>query len=227
MKARDPRIVRVPRSRSMIRATLGLLAASLILSGCEAAGFIAQAVAPKPAPLLVKAEYRGLEHQKVAIVVDANQSLLFEQPLAQVEVSEAVSRKLAAHVPGIEITDARQVADFQNRNIYWNTVPYSQLAARLGVTRLVLIELTDYRLHEPGNVNIWRGVISGHVSVAEADGARPDDLIYDTAVTVSYPPGQPLGVLQADQRTMRFGTLDLFSHVVGGKFYDHEEEVKE
>jgi hypothetical protein len=194
------------------------------MSGCEAVAFVAQGMTPKPAPLLVKAEYRGLENQTVAVLVDAHQALLFEQPLAQVEVSQAVSTKLAGGVPGITVIDARQVVDFQNRNIYWNTVPYSQLARRLGVTRLVLIELTEYRLHEPGNANIWRGVMSGNVAVAEVDAPRPDDLVYDSPVTVAYPPDRPLGVLKSDQRTMRFATLDLFSHAVAGKFHDHKEE---
>lgn len=203
------------------------LCALIVLSGCEIFGYVAQGVAPKQGAVLVKAEYHGLENQKVAVLVDANQQLLFEQPLAQLEVGDAMSRKLAGNVPGITVVDARQVVDFQNRNIYWTTVPYSQIAQRLGVTRLVLIELTDYRLHEPGNVNIWRGVISGNIAVAEADGGRPDDLTYDTTVSVAYPPDQPLGVLKSDQRTMRLATLDLFSRAAAGKFHDHQEAPSE
>lgn len=199
------------------------LAAAAVLPGCEFFGFVAQGVTGEKQKLRVKAEYHGLENQKVAVLVDANQELLFEQPLAQREVCEWVSQRLAAGVPGIQVIDAKQVVDFQNRNLYWTTASYSELARRLDVTRLVLIELTDYRLHEPGNVNIWRGVISGNIAVAEADGPKPDDLVYDTAVTVAYPPDKPAGVLDADQRTIRFGVLDLFSRAAAGKFYDHEE----
>ena len=183
-------------------------------------------MAPKPSPLQVKAEYHGLQNQKVAVLVDANQALLFEHPLAQLEVCQVVSQRLAGNVAGITIVDARQVVDFQNRNIYWTTVPYSQIAQRLGVNRLVIIELTDYRLHEPGNVNVWRGVISAHVAVVEADGPRPDDLIYDAAVTVAYPPDRPLGILNSDQRTIRLATLDLFARAAAGKFYDHKKDGK-
>jgi hypothetical protein len=211
--------------RDAIRASLGLCAATT-LTGCEAAGIIAHVVTPETKTLHVKAEYRGLENQKVAVLVDANPSLLFEQPLAQREVCEWVSEKLAANVPGIQVIAAKQVVDFQNRNLYWNTATYSELARRLGVNRLLLIELTDYRLHEPGNVNIWRGVIAGSVAVAEADGPRPDDLVYDAPVMVAYPPDKPMGVLNADQRTIRFGTLDLFALAAAGKFYDHDEKVK-
>ena len=204
----------------------GLFVSTLLafLSGCEVFGYVAQGVTPKPSPMLVKAEYHGLQNQKVAVLVDANQQLLFEQPLAQLEVGEVISRRLAGNVPGITVIDARQVVDFQNRNIYWTTIPYSQIAQRLGVTRLVLVELTDYRLHEPGNVNVWRGVISGNIAVAEVDGPRPDDLVYDAPVSVAYPPDKPLGVLKSDQRTMRLATLDLFSRAAAGKFYDFREE---
>ncbi len=200
-----------------------LLAVCFVMGGCEAFGFVGQAVQPTPPPLNVKAEYRGLENQKVAVLVDADQALLFEQPLVQREVCEAVSLKLTANVPGIQVIEARQVVDFQQRNLYWSTAAYADLAKRLGVTRLVLIELTEYRFRQPGQTDIWRGVISGSVAVAEADGSKPNDLVYDTPLTVAYPPDKPLGVLHADQRTIRQGTLDLFAHGVAGKFSDHKQ----
>lgn len=194
--------------------------------GCEAGGFFAETFTPDPPPLNVRAEYVGLENQKVAVLVDANQSLLFDQPLAPLEVSRAVSEKLADGVPGIKLVEPVQVVDFQNRNIYWNTMPYSEVAGRLGVTRLVLIELSDYRLHEPGNVNIWRGVMSGHVSVYETDSAEPNNATYAREVTAAYPPDEPLGVLDSNQRDMRFGTMDLFSRSVAGLFFEHKEPRK-
>ena len=139
-------------------------------------------------------------------------------------VAVVVSREIAGKVPGVTVLPARQVVDFQQRNIYWNTVGYKQLAERLGVSRVVLIDLSEYRLHEPGNSNVWRGLLSGHAGVAEADSDRPNDLVYATDVTANYPPDKPLGLLNADQRTIRMATLDLFSRAVAGKFYDHTIE---
>lgn len=200
-----------------------LLLALTLCGGCEFAGLVANTVSPESKPLKVRSEYAGLQNQRVAVLVDANPSLFFEQPLAQREVCEALCLKLAAHVPGIQVVDPKQTVEFQQRNLYWNTVPFAELAQRLGVTRLVIVELTDYQLHEPGNVNIWRGLLAASVSVAETDSPTPNNLVYDSLVSVAYPPNKPLGVLNSDQRTIRLGTLDLFSHQVAGRFYEHEE----
>ncbi len=198
-----------------------LLVCFSFLSGCPLFGWLAQgAVGTKPPPVKVHAEYHGLENQTVAVLVDADQALLFQNPLAQYEVSAAISLRLAAGVPGIKVIDAKQVADFQNANIYWNTTKYSELAKKLGATRLMIVDLIDYRLHDAGDVNIWKGVASAKIDVAETDGAKPNDLAYTTNVSVAYPPDKPQGLLNSDAATMRFGLLDLLSRGVAGKFHE-------
>jgi hypothetical protein len=202
---------------------MALAAGLLMLGGCVGAGYIAQAIVT-PAPIEVTAEYAGLANQRVAVLVDADLSIQFEHPLLQLEVATAVSQQIASNVPGATLLDARQVVDFQNRNIYWNTLPYADVARRLGATRLVLIDLVDYRLHERGDVNIHKGLINASVGVAEADGAKPNDLAYSGMVAAAYPPDKPDGIIKADSRTIQMGVLDLFARGVAGKFYDHKIE---
>jgi len=195
-----------------------------MIGGCEVAGWLAHGVAGGPPKINVKAEYTALDNQAVAVLVDADMKTLYRQPQARYEICAVMSERIAANVPGVTVLDAKQVVDFQNRNIYWNTSAYSELAKRLGVTRLVIVDLIDYRLHEPGNVNIWRGLISANLGVAETDGSKPNDLAYQSVVQATYPPDNKVGVVNADARTIRLGTLDLFSRAAAGKFYDHREE---
>lgn len=201
-----------------------LLLCAAAMGGCPAVGWMAHAVSEVAPAKTVEAEYTGLANHKVAVLVDADLGILFQHPLAQLEVTERVSQLLAANVEGITVIEPRQVVDFQQRNIYWNTASYQDIAQRLGVERLVMIELLDYRLHEPGNVNIWRGLISANVRVAETDSAKPNDAVYATTVTAAYPPKGQIGAVNADQRTIRLGVLDLFGRGVGGKFYDQKVE---
>lgn len=193
------------------------------LAGCEAAGWLAQGFESTAPPVLVKAEYLGLENQRVAVLVDAKLETMYQHPLAQLEVAQLLSERIAANVPGVSVLDAKQVVDFQQRNIYWNTSTYSELAKRLNVNRLVLVDLSEYRLHEPGNVHLWRGTIASSVGVAATDSDKPDDLAYQTVVNVSYPPDKPMGAIKADERTIRLGMLDLFARAVVGKFHDYEQ----
>jgi hypothetical protein len=204
---------------------LGLLATSAVgLGGCELAGWAANGVAMAQPPVTVKAEYHGLDNKIVAVLVDADQAVLFEHPLAQYEVSAAVSARLAENIPGVKVIDAKQVVDFQQRNIYWNTSKLADVAAKLGANRLVVIDLIDYRWHEPGNINIWRGMVSASVNVVESDGPKPNDPAYSTTLTAAYPPKKPEGIINGDVKTIRFGTLDLFSRGVANKFHDHSED---
>jgi hypothetical protein len=199
------------------------LVALATLSGCGLVGWVAHGVAGGPPELDIKAEYKGLENKRVAVLVGADTATMYRQPLAQFEVAAILSERIAANVPGVKVVDARQVIDFQNRNIYWSTMSYSELAKRLDVDRIVTVEILEYRLHEPANINIWRGVITASLGVAETDGPKPNDLVYANNVTAAYPPDRPEGVINAEQQTMRLGTLDLFARAAAGKFYDHKE----
>ncbi|MBI1370801.1 MAG: hypothetical protein GC162_19380 [Planctomycetes bacterium] len=210
-------------TRRFCMMLLGLVLAGA-LGGCEAVAWVAQGVTPTPPPIDVKAEYAALDNQRVAVLVDAKLETLFEHPMAQLEIAQALTTQLAASVPGVQVVDAKQVVEFQQRNIYWNTSTYSDLAKRLNVNRLVLIDISDYRLHEPGNMHLWRGTITGTVSVAATDSDHPNDLAYSTVVTAAYPPDKPMGAVNADERTIRLGMLDLFTRGVVGKFHDHKEE---
>jgi len=198
-----------------------------MLMSCEVAGVAAYAVAGGPPKINVPAEYKGLDGQSVAVLVDADLSILFGHPLAQLEVCQRVTDEIAAHVPGVKVLDAKQVVDFQQRNIYWNTKLPAELARRLGVTRIVLVDLIEYRLHEPGNVHLWKGQVSANVGVIEANSATPNDKAYSTLVSAQYPPDRSADILDSDERTIRLALLDLFARGVVGKFYDHQVEREE
>lgn len=207
-------------------ALRGVVAVLLVMAagGCEVAGWVAQGITGEPPAVDVPAEYDGLAGRTVAVLVNASADVQAEHPMARYEICKAVSDRLAGNIENITVREPRSVVEFQRNNIYWNTATYEELAERLEVDRLVLIELVDYRLHEPGNSSIWKGTVSANVGVAETDGPRPNDMAYSTSVTASYPPNKPLGVVDADQQTIRLGMIDQFGRVAAGKFYDHQEE---
>ncbi|MFW5681426.1 MAG: hypothetical protein ACOC1G_00325 [Phycisphaeraceae bacterium] len=170
----------------------------------------------------VQAQYRGLEGKTAAVLVSADEYLLFTQPQVPQMLIQAVSRELAAHVDNIRVVNPRRVAAFEQRNPYWSTTPYTRLIEELEVDRLVIVDLAEYRLHEPGNKHVWRGVINASVSVAEAEQSDPDQLAFSTQVRALFPEGRELGLVNADREQIELGTLKLFSLKVGRVFYDHE-----
>jgi hypothetical protein len=204
-----------------------LLAACAALTGCNMLGWVSNVVGGEQTQKThVTAEYRGLEGKRVAVIVAADEYRLFEYPNCQLGVSRAVSRQLAADIKGIELTDPAKIAAFQSDNAAWITMPNRELLRALDVDRLVYIELKDYTTHEPGNRHVWRGVISGRVSVAEADAAEPNNFAYANEVYAAFPPDEPVGVLGTDDATIQAGMLGQFATRVSGLFHDYNAVVK-
>ena len=171
---------------------------------------------------VVEPQYTGLRGESLAVLVAADEYLLFTQPRAPQILSRAISNEIAAHVAGVRVANPQQVAAFQARNPYWTTTPYTDLIQRLEVDRLIIVDLAEYRLHEPGNKHVWRGVIAAGVSVAEAERPDPDQLAFSTTVRASFPEGREIGLVNADTETVELATLKLFARRVGRLFYEHK-----
>ncbi len=165
-----------------------------------------------------KPEYSGLAHHSVAIVVLADDSTLYEYPDIPLNVSQAVASALTVAVPGVKVTDPRALTKFERDNPYWETLPPSDLIRRLKVQRLMLIDLTHFSTHEPGNANVWMGVMVANVSIGEAESANPDNFVYRTNVSAQYPGDRSLGVLDSDEQTVRLALLQTFTHNLLARF---------
>jgi len=189
--------------------------------GCAAAGFVAEAVARGPKQVNIKAAYTGLESRRVAVLVTVTEATLFEYPEAPVKVGRAVSARIAANVPGSHLVTPVQIAAFQKANPHWDSVPGSALIERLGVDRLVMIDLSEYSTHEPGNAHVFRGVVVGNVDVLEGDGLDPNNAVFSHYVAIRFPEGMAVSVVAEDAPTIELGMLDQFSRAVSGRFHDH------
>lgn len=217
-----PRSTAVARFRgtAAMRVSIALFALGLVLtqSGC----WLAATAFGGEKTYKVQAQYRGLQGKTVAVLVAADEYVLFTQPRAPQLLIQAVSRELAAHVEDIRVVNPQRVAAFQQQNPYWSTTPYTRLIEELDVDRLVVVDLAEYRLHEPGNKHVWRGVITASVSVAEAERSDPDQLAFSTQVRALFPEDRQLGLVNADREQVELATLKLFALKVGRVFYNHE-----
>lgn len=205
------------------RATLCLCLVSLLplITGCNVVAVVAS-IASGPRTVDVKAQYTNLSDHAVAVMVLADDHTFYRFPQAPAAVSRAVSRNLAEHLPELQLVHPEDVIRFQNQTPYWNTLPYSTLIQAMKVQRLVLIELVDYRTHEPGNAAIWQGVISATVAVVEAESGDPDDLAFRTSVSARYPDGTRIGITDSDDATIQTGMLQRFADSAARLFYDHQ-----
>lgn len=191
------------------------------LPGCTEIGFLAEAAGGGPKKVKVKPEYRGLEGKSVAVVVAADEYMLFDHPDAPEVIARAVTQRLKVGVPGIRMLDPKQVLEFQSKNPYWNTTPYGELMQRLGAERLVHVDLAEFGVHDPGNSYLWQGRATAGVGVAASDAKDPDTLVYLTRISTLYPEDESLGVVNADDDGIRAGLVFALASQIAGRFHDH------
>jgi hypothetical protein len=221
----------VPHRRSWPAALSLVLLTAAALAGCNGLAVLSRGITGDTKKVKVDAEYRGLDQHTIAVVVAADEVTLGRYPDAPFAVGRAIASRISDDVPGARVVDPLQIARFQRENPYWNTLLPNTLIQKLGVERMVLVDLLEYQTTEPGDRHVWQGRIHASVSVLESDAVRtrgdPDQPAYATQVLGLYPEETTIGVLEADQRTIELGALSNFARNVVRLFTDHTIEVKQ
>jgi hypothetical protein len=172
----------------------------------------------------VEGQYDGLANRSVAIVVSMSDYAQFNHPTAKQAIAEEMARRIQANVPGVTLTSPAEIAAWQQDNPYWATRPPSMLIDQLKVERLVLVEIGEYRTHEPGDKHILRGVISASINIVEAEADDPDNFGASFTKNTMYPePGESkIGRVGDDEAVIESRTQIRFCETAAGLFYDHQ-----
>ena len=194
-----------------------LVGASLLLSGCSGRSINEEVID-------VDAQYTDLANRSVAVVVSMSDFAEFNHPNAKAAITEEMVRRIKANVPGVTVTSPSEVLAWQKNNAYWATRPPSMLVEQLKVERLVLVEIGEYRTHEPGDKFVLRGVISASVNIVEAEAADPDNFGASFTKNVMYPEPREsvVGRVGDDEAVIEVRTQIRFCETAAGLFYDHQ-----
>jgi hypothetical protein len=198
------------------------VAVVMACAGCNAMRWLSTPMWPEHEKIDVEAQYRGLEGKTVAVMVAANDHILFRYPTASIDVCRSISQRLVDNMDSVAVVDPQQVTAYQDNNPYWDRIPYGQLIAGMDVQRIVFVELDEYQTHDPGNAHVWQGLLAAHIGVIADDTVDPDDFVFYTSVSAQYPESDTVGIVNADAESIRLGMHTVFSRDAAGLFYDHE-----
>jgi hypothetical protein len=171
----------------------------------------------------VKAQYYGLQNKTTAVLVTMDDHMLLEFRDADLRLDQAISQKIKSNVPGSVVLAPLQMIKFQRAHPRLAAIPYGQLLKELKADRLLLVDVFEYRTHDPGNPHQWQGVCSAGISVAAADAPDPDDLVFSTQVHVEYPKDAEIGMINSDSASIEAALQTGFSMQVSWLFHDHKE----
>ncbi len=210
-------------------AIIVLLLVPVLGGGCNIFGFFGaiEAERRRTGTIQVEGVYDGLEGQTVAVVVDASREIYMTSPqvvgaiLTEVIARLEANAKVKSVVPATEI----QRVLYDEPSLLDRT--YDEVAKRLGVDRLIVIQLDEFRLAELGNQYVWSGQAAGNLLVVEADSYIEDDVRLEQYVNVTYPdkPNTTVDELPADAVALEL--LRRFANRSSWFFYTHRERYPE
>jgi hypothetical protein len=196
------------------------------LAGCQVFG-LAGALSSqfeRSKQIEVLAEYDGLRNRSVAVVVQSDPSMLYEHPTVGANVTANLSSRIATNVEGAQVLDPRVVLQWQYQTPHWAALPYGQIASDLGVERVVLVDIYEYRLHPPGNTWLWDGVCAATIGVIESGSLDADEFAATYSVSVKFPDLEGVSRESANARQIETGLLTKFLQKSAWLFFDHIED---
>ena len=213
------------RSPHVARCTAWMLVTATVATaaGCGAFGVaskVGEAIEVEK-KVEVLAKYRGLENKTVAVLVNAERGVLYEYPTVVPNVAGNVAAGIRRHVAGAQVLDWRESLSWSYRTPSWMTLPLGTVAEELGVDRVVLVDIYEFRLHPPGNRWIWDGLAAATVGIVERDSLDPDTFVEEYSVTVKFPDVPDLSRESAQEASVQTGLVAKFTQTVNKLFYDH------
>jgi len=228
--AEVPAMTWIARRRGANTARRVLLGAiclglGLAMSGCVIAaviGGMAQSYR-ESSTRKVEAEYRGLEGKTYAVIVAADRVIQANHPGVVPVLTQRINERLYDHAGAAGWIPTSDTLAWLLNHPQWKSRAFGELAEALGVERIVFIELTEYRLHDPGNRYEWSGIAAGTVSVIEADGPLPDEFMFERAVRVRFPDSTGFGPMDMSGQQVASVLIARFVDRASWLFYDHQE----
>jgi len=212
----------------ILKATVQLSAIALTLShmsGCivgAAIGGIAESY-HRTGSSEIEAEYEGIAGHSFTVVVSADRLIEGNNPGIAARITQRVNDRLIQNaMPSFAIPSTDLLSVLYNTP-QWPALPRGEVAEIFGVERLVVVEIVEYRLHEPGNKYIWDGSASCVVSVYESDSPFPDDPVFEKAIRVSFPDTSGLMRTEIPEAAVNTELANRITNRVAWLFYTHEE----
>jgi hypothetical protein len=201
-----------------------------LINGCTAIG----AIAGKTATIRVKPSYTGFKGETVGVMAWATRPVRIDHPLLQLDIARGVEQKLKGaskakdpnelkdtQFPPSKSPDA-MYAYMQNHPDLADSV--LDFAPRLGVSRLIYIEVDDFSLHPEDVPELFRGQLTARVEVIEIINGKAK-LAFRDKVDATFPEkSPPEGELGKTDAAMYRGVLEIFSENVLKKFVTYEED---
>lgn len=221
------------RMRSVLIPCLqALLLAGLtipLVSGCAALGLAAQAL-PRPT---VPPKYTNLRGQSVAVMVWVERGARTDWPELRLDLANGIQQQLqkAANdklhdLEGSQFPlTAAAVVQMQDDHPEWAADGIEEVAARLGVSRVIYIEVENFQTRSDASVELFRGSITGRLTVVEVTNGKGRATMTEDNLKDVFPrKGPEEGSPNKNDYDIYRETIKAFTTHIANLFIPHEAE---
>lgn len=174
----------------------------------------------------IEAEYDGLTEKSFAVIVTGDRVLQGSYPTLFTRLTSRFTERLVTsqkEVGASGFVPPLSIIEFQLLNPNWVAWNHEKVAQELGVDRLIVVEVYDYRLNEIGNSYLWDGTAAARVGVFEIEDADSPDFAFKKEIQVRFPSEQGLGPADVPENQVQAGLEKRFVDRVTWLFYEHQE----
>lgn len=219
-------------------ARLVVLGLAICLAGCGTTPEVGEGFNAIPTP---DHQYTGLAGQSIAVMVWTDWQTRTEYSRIQLDLARATQTRLEQiyvkgdpkkdekkadakkeESPAVEFINPASVVRFQRERPETEGQPIVKIAPRLGVTRVVYVEVENLDAHAPQSIMLLKGSAKATLRVVEvAPDGTATVAFEESGISVNYPPNAPEGVIPDDKRTVRTiyeGTIARLAEAIGVRF---------
>ena len=158
---------------------------------------------------------RGLEVDYPALRLDLTSGIQGRLKRAQAAGRGELKSATFPHAPA-------SLVRFQEDHPELERSPIVSVAPRLGVRRLIYVELENLQTRSDQAVELYRGSATVALRVVEVENGTAKVAYEESGLTITYPPTAPAeGIPGAGDGRIYRGTVDLLSNVIAQRFYAH------
>jgi hypothetical protein len=201
------------------------------LTGCTLLGVAAYKLKP---PETIQPKYMGLENQSTGVMVWADRGLRIDWPTMQLDLANTVQKKLTDFQKGkgresktligtsFPVLPA-SIVRYQRDHPEIEAMPITDIAPRLGVNRLIYVELEEFATRSDQQLALFRGTANCTVKVVEIHNGEARVAFEQNNVTTHFPPkAPPEGVNAFGDQRIYAGTVDALATEVARLFVQYQ-----
>jgi hypothetical protein len=198
-------------------------------AGCSVLGLAAHAM-PQPG---IPARYNDLAGHSVAVLVWVPRGLEIDYPALRLDLVAGVQARLqrAQKAGRGELKNATfphgapSLVRFQEDHPELEHTPIDAVAPRLGVQRLIYVEVENFQTRSEQAVELYRGSATVSLRVIAVEGGAGKMVYEESGGSVTFPPtAPPEGIPYAGDAKIYRGTTDLLAQVIAERFYSRPAE---